>query len=223
MQPKKIKAQIGQISKNLDLLIEAAEFEYNDRRIFIDMSVNEFKFLIGKILKANLIRRGQKKTFDIDEDNKDILNQLYYYLIGSESFNGNLQKGIILFGNIGTGKTIIIRSFVELIEASSNKVFTKLHSKAVASYLKDKGEDYLNIRPLFIDDIGKETKVVNDFGTIKNTIPDLFALRYDFGGWTFATCNYNLKDLEEFYGLTIIDRFKEMFNFFVMEGESRRK
>jgi DNA replication protein DnaC len=222
MKPQKIKAQISQISNNLDLLVEAAEFEYNNRRLFIEMTVQEFRLLFGKILKANLLRKGQDKIFNIDDNNKDILNQLYYYLIGDDKFKGDLQKGIIIFGTIGTGKTLIVRSFVELIQAASNKMFTILHSKALASYLREKGEDYLNLRPLFIDDIGKESKIVNDFGTIKNPIPDLFSIRYDFGGWTFGTCNYNLEDLEGFYGLTIIDRFKEMFNFLIMEGESRR-
>ena len=94
----------------------------------------------------------------------------------------------------------------------------------MAKLIRDNGGvEYYKLKPMFIDDIGKETKEVRDYGTIVNPVPDLFSVRYDFGAWTLATCNYKPKELTEFYGETIVDRFKEMFNYLVLTGKSRRQ
>jgi DNA replication protein DnaC len=215
-----------ELNKHIELLkdeLTNTRKDIKNSRVFIKMSPEQFKEIFILNAEINLSKKNQDKQFIIDEDNKHIINNLYYYLIGSDRFEGDIYKGLFISGNIGTGKTLIMNSFVKIIEDISIKNVTKLHSKAIAKHLKDNGEDNLNKRPLFIDDIGKETKVVNDFGTIKNTIPDLFALRYDEGAWTFATCNYKSKDLIDFYGETIFDRFKEMFNNFELSGNSRRK
>jgi DNA replication protein DnaC len=208
---------------NLKDELQNSRLEIKNSRVFLKLTPEQFKEVF--ILNAEILlsKRNQNTEFLIDDNNKNIINNLYYYLIGSDKFEGDLYKGIFLSGNIGTGKTLILNSFIKIIEDLSIKNVTKLHAKAIASHLKEHGEDNLNKRPLFIDDIGKETKIVNDFGTIKNTIPDLFALRYDFGAWTFATCNYKSEELIEFYGETIFDRFKEMFNNFKLTGNSRRK
>jgi DNA replication protein DnaC len=215
-----------ELKKHIEILkdeLNKSRYEIKNSRAFLNLSTEHFKEVF--ILNAEIIlaKKNQLKEFIIDEDNKEVINQLYFYLIGSERFEGDLYKGIMLSGNIGSGKTLIMNSFLKIIEDLSIKIITKLHSKAIASHLKEKGEDYLNKRPLFIDDIGKESKIVNDYGTVKNTIPDLFALRYDFGAWTFATCNYKSPELKEFYGETIFDRFKELFNNMKLTGNSRRK
>lgn len=215
--------KINKIITNLQDELTEERNNIKKMRAFVKIDANQFKEIF--ILNAEIIlaKKNQEKTFIIDENNKEVINQLYFYLIGSDRFKGDLYKGIFLSGNIGSGKTLILNSFLKIIEDLSIKVVTKLHSKAIASFLKENGESYLNQRPLFIDDIGKEAKTVNDYGTVKNTIPDLFALRYDFGSWTFATCNYKSDKLTEFYGETIFDRFKEFFNNMELSGNSRRK
>ena len=39
---------------------------------------------------------------------------------------------------------------------------------------------------------------------------------------TFITTNYTLQDVKKRYGIRVYDRFKEMFNFIELDGESRR-
>jgi DNA replication protein DnaC len=193
------------------------------RRIYIKLSPDEFQEIFMLNAKIEMAKRNKEREFEIDENNKLVINQLYLYLIGSDKFKGDLNRGIMLSGNVGTGKTMMINAFLGIIQQLSNKIVTSLHAKKVSSYLKEKGDDYLIKRPLFIDDLGKETKIVNDYGTVKNTIPDLFAIRYDTGAWTFATNNYSFDTLQEFYGETIVDRFKEMFNNLKLTGDSRRR
>ena len=214
-----IQTLVGQLKE--DLKSEVAKIK--SRRIFINISADEFKEIFLLNAKIEMAKRNKDVDFEIDQNNKDVINQLYFYLVGSKEFKGNLNRGIMLSGNVGTGKTMIVNSFISIIQQLSVKLVTSMHSKKIAPFLKEKGEDYLNYRPLFIDDLGKETKIVNDYGTVKNTIPDLFAIRYDTGAWTFATNNYSFETLREFYGETIVDRFKEMFNNLQLIGDSRRK
>ena len=211
------------LSGHLKARLSEEILQIKSRRIYIRMNTDEFKEIFILNARIEMAKRNKDAEFIIDENNKDVINQLYFYLVGSDNFKGDLNKGLMLSGEVGTGKTMVLNSFLTIVEQLSNKIITKMHSKKIASYLKEKGDDYLNRRPLFIDDLGKEAKIVNDFGTVKNTIPDLFALRYDNGAWTFATNNYSFDTLKEFYGETIVDRFKEMFNNLHLKGESRRK
>ena len=76
---------------------------------------------------------------------------------------------------------------------------------------------------MLIDDIGREPKEINTFGTKELPVTDLMSIRYDFGSLTFATTNFNDDILKEFYGEALIDRFHEIFNYIIMTGKSRRK
>lgn len=210
---------IGQLKQNLREEVS----KIKSRRIYVNMSADEFKELFILNAQIEMAKRNRDGEFIIDKNNSNVIDQFYFYLTGSNDFNGDLNKGVMLSGNIGTGKTMMINSLLGVIEQLSSKIITRIHAKRVASFLKEKGEDYLNLRPLFIDDLGKETKAVNDYGTVKNTIPDLFAIRYDAGSWTFATNNYSLDTLRGFYGETTTDRFREIFNNFKLTGESRRR
>jgi DNA replication protein DnaC len=104
----------------------------------------------------------------------------------------------------------------------SSKRITKIHSKRVADVLKEHDKGWLDKRPLFIDDLGREPKEVNNYGTKELPIIDLISIRYDFGALTFATTNFDSEKLAEFYGVAIVDRFKEMFNMLVLKGASKR-
>jgi len=213
---------ISEIKNDLRKKINEAQQKANKRRVSLNMTGKTFSELFLLQVKFILAEKGLGKTYNIDKNNKEIINQIYFYLVGSPKFKGNKNKGLFLMGSIGTGKTMIINAIINIIEATTNKRFTSLHAKKIFSFLKENGVERLNKRPLFIDDIGKETLEVNDFGTKINVIPDLFAIRYDNNAWTFVTSNYDTEELTEFYGETIIDRFKELFNVLILKGDSRR-
>lgn len=194
------------------------------KKILINLSPSDFKELF--IIQANKIIAGRniRREFELTEQNKAIINQIYYYCSGNkEKFNGEIEKGILLVGRNGVGKTLILKSFFNIIQLTTNKIITQIHSKKLQSEIRANGSDYYERRPLFIDDMGKESKEVNDYGTKILPISDLMALRYDNGALTFATCNYKIDTLTEFYGITTTDRFKEMFNIIELKGNSFRR
>lgn len=199
-----------------------AEVLLSSKRIYLNISPDDFKeaFVLG--CEIEMLKRGIKKPFLVDDRNKEVINQLYYYIKGSNSFKGDLNKSILLSGAIGTGKTVMINSLCNIIEAGSNKVITRMHSKKMNEMIKNSEKGFYDQRPLFIDDLGREPKEANSYGNKSEPLIDLISVRYDLGAWTFATTNFNNKTLTEFYGAAIIDRFNEMFNTLIIIGESRR-
>lgn len=196
-------------------------------RFFINISKQDYLDLFQLKLDFILTRKHKKPLkFIIHKDIECHIHQLYYYLTGSDEFKGDPQRGILALGDLGCGKTTLIKAFCELLNDFERKRITILHSKKLSSELgmDVKITDYEK-KPLFIDDIGKETKDVNNFGTIINPIPDVFALRAEYGAWTFGTGNYKLSTYgtEKFYGKTTQERMIEMFNIMEIKGKSQRK
>ncbi len=216
--------QISKIINQEKNDLQILKNEVKQRRFTINISSEDFKELF--LLQANkiIISRNIHREFEITDQNKTLINLFWHYLINDdENFKVDLNKGVMILGKNGVGKTLILKSFCNMINLLSNKKITQIHSKKLPSSILEKESGYYEKRPLFIDDIGKEAKEVNDFGTKILPVADLMALRYDNGSLTFATCNYKFETLTEFYGLTTTDRFKEMFNIFILEGESFRK
>lgn len=199
-----------------------AEVLLSSKRIYLNISPADFKeaFVLG--CEIEMLKRGIKKPFLVDDRNKEVINQLYYYIKGSDTFKGDLNKSILLSGAIGTGKTVMINSLCNIIEAGSNKVITRMHAKKMDEMIKTNEKGFYDQRPLFIDDLGREPKEANSYGNKSEPLIDLVSVRYDLGAWTFATTNFKKETLSEFYGAAIVDRFNEMFNTLIIIGESRR-
>lgn len=190
---------------------------------FVKMSSQDFRNLFLELCRKELLMRHQDKYFDIDNENKEAINQLYYYITGSDQFNGDHYKGIFLAGSIGSGKTIVMNAFCSMIEMHSDKVFFRTHAKRIPALLESHEAGYFDKRPMFIDDIGREPKEVNNYGTKELPTVDLMSIRYDCGSLTFATSNFDDDVLKQFYGEAIVDRFHEMFNYMIIKGPSKRK
>ncbi len=204
--------------------LKEVKAEKAKNRILIKISADDFKELFLIQVNKIIASRNINREFEITDQNKELINQIFYYCTGNyKYFNGSIEKGLFIVGKNGVGKTLILKGFCEVIKLIGNKIFYQVHSKKLQSEIRQNGTENFEKRPMFIDDIGKESKEVNDYGTKILPIADLIALRYDNGALTFASCNYNIDTLTEFYGITTTDRFKEMFNVIELSGESFRK
>lgn len=185
------------------------------------------------IQSANNIfeKRREKTTFIVDKYNEKVIQQLYLYLRIDERFEGDLQKGIMLMGKYGCGKSIILESIVEMY----NTIIRELHiqrpllkfikSTDLLETLKEKSIKLFVLQPLVIDEFGREPKQIMDFGNLRSPVIELLCERYDNGAWTHGTTNFTFDTLygENQYGRMTGDRLKSMFNFIELKGDSRRK
>lgn len=210
--------------------VKRARKNHNLNRVFIDIEENDFWQLLKLNAEMILLQRGKKHEFIVDNENRNVIRELYNYVTGNENFKANtnhsesnLYKGILLLGGWGTGKTILIESVCEIINLLSRKRITFINAKKLKSITgKEEIDKYLK-RPMFIDDIGKEDKETRDYGDPVYPLIDLISQRYDFGAWTFGTSNFSFKTLGEMYGEFLQERIIEMFNIIELKGKSRRR
>ena len=113
-------------------------------------------------------------------------------------------------------------SFLKITDEYTRRRAFVAHAKQLAGLFKKNTIENYDKRPMFIDDLGKEEVEVKDYGTITRPWIDLFALRYDLASRTYATTNFNDKDLEKLYGEFICSRMFEIMTLVKIPGESRR-
>ncbi len=195
------------------------------------------------------IGKGIKPEFIIDEQNISQYKELVKYFFGDKTFKGDLQKGILLRGRKGTGKTMAMIVFKKLI---ASKIYplrniinysvedhfdiSIVRTKTISTSYEINGMK--NVIPwtlidyLCLDDLGEESKNVKHYANNANVMIEVLTERYfkfiQIGQITFATTNYTyeskgIKYFKDFYGVRTEDRMKEMFNEIVFTGESRRK
>lgn len=198
----------------------------NKKRLFINCRAEEFVRLV--FLKSNRIfwERGQKTRFIRDEHNKEIIKQLYYYAIGSDQFKGDLHKGLWFWSTeFGTGKTTMLQVIREIFNDHNMKSFPLIECKVLHEKIQNYSMEYFQNRILYFDDIGREIKDVNMYGTKIRPIPSIIHLREHYGSWTHATCNrhFEHESLKSLYGEVTTNRFKAMFNAIEFKGKTRRK
>ena len=138
-------------------------------------------------------------------------------------FNG--KKWVLFTGNMGTGKTTLLRGCKYAFGIIENKQANFFSTAKFNLEFGKSGEDAILQNEhgyLFLDDLGTEPKFQNRYGTVTDPISTLLFLRYESKARTFCSTNLDLKALSERYGQRLTDRFREMFAVIAFEGESKR-
>lgn len=141
------------------------------------------------------------------------------------------EKGVMFMGHVGVGKTLNSLIFQEVRRALNAPPVFNVSVKSFEDNYKLHGQDYYSEiklqKVLILHDIGLESPDFGDFGQKRNLIQDLLFERYDL--WqkaklkTHVTTNLDGPALAKIYDSRLIDRFREMFNFVSVTGESLRK
>ena len=196
------------------------------------LTKNHFWRLLNATAQAIMAQRGVFHPFVVDDDNREIITQMWHYITGSDECRWNIHKGIYIGGKVGCGKTLLMQSFCEILHLISGRTVEMIPATLLFQRIIDDGINSLAKRPLFIDELGREQLEMNAFGNKMRPIADLMALRYNFGARTFFTSNFKLSTLSKGrnekgelvgYGQYIGERIQEMTNIVEMPGESRRE
>lgn len=188
-----------------------------------------------------IIKKGTElfKEFVIDDDVKETYGLLDNYFRGVEC-DLDLEKGILLAGNIGTGKTIAMHVFGRLkgfqlvstrhvVRDFANDGMDTLNKYGRESFLKGSRGliDKLQPKTLCFDDLGLEDTNSQLYGNKANVMAEILIDRYEHwrfkGMITHATTNLNPTKIAEIYGDRVMDRINEMMNIVFMKGDSKRK
>lgn len=188
--------------------------------------------------------------FSIDNNNQIIYDLLLRYFSEDKDFISmasaiginapSLNKGILLAGTFGTGKTWMMKLF----QKNKRNCFLLKNAKEISSEFQKDGQEMAELyikkkknafndatffyQPycgLCIDDLGTE-EIKSNYGNKSNVIGDLLEMRYaagDTGIFLHATTNLNGKGINDFYGPRVASRMREVFNILELNGEDRRK
>lgn len=180
-----------------------------------------------------------------NDDNKKVLNALTMYFTDNPAFESlnegwKLSKGIMLMGNVGVGKTTLMRLFANNKKRCFSTVncddISKLYQKEGAEAIEPYYDtpitngDYRFFYQKYIgfcfDDFGSEGSKKN-FGNELNVMADIILKRYDHKyefsfDCTHLTTNLDGDQIEAFYGTRVRSRCREMFNVIELTGKDFR-
>lgn len=146
------------------------------------------------------------------------------YLIVDEYFKKQKEqtKGLFLYGPNGTGKTTSMQPHLKAKWAGSSIDINMLVQQNGRGYLQK-----YSMHDMYIDDLGREDTTVSSYSDkdIK-VMHDLIFIRYQAfkqGYKTHFSSNLGFGELQERYGVAIVDRIKEMCDIVEFKGESLRK
>lgn len=166
--------------------------------------------------------------FKILETDYPIIYKLIAYFLKDEptcfQYEINLNKGILLSGPIGCGKTSLM-NLMKYLTQTEHKFFVKPCRDISFEFIQDgyqiihkysKGKLYESEpRTICFDDLGTENNL-KYFGNECNVMAEILLSRYDLfitkKTQTHITTNLSATEIETHYGNRVRSRMREMFN-----------
>ena len=183
-------------------------------------------------------------TFALDDINRPVYTLLAQYFAQDSAFETqgySLRKGLLIFGNIGTGKT----TMMQLFSVNTRQSYAIYSCRRIADLYTDQGNEIIqrasSIIPsvyatqyfgqqslaLCLDDLGTES-TASHFRNQKNVIAEILQNRYEaqhLRCMTHVTTNLTAEEIRKLYGERVYDRMREMLNIIAYPAEagSRRR
>lgn len=212
-----VQYQLGKLRNN------CIEYDFDKMLVYMDAK--------GKLLFG--------KKFKIYKKDRKILHKLCSYFIKDRErcnkLGIDINKGILLSGPVGCGKTSLMKLFPYLVPHRRN--YEMMPCRNIVFGFNHLGyktiEDYGNDGYFCFDDLGIEP-IGRHYGKDCNVMGEILLSRYDHyketfplrGSWrgiTHATTNLNAQELEERCGNRVRSRMREMFNLIAFDKESKDK
>lgn len=188
------------------------------------------------------MRRHFVEHYELLNENKQVIEKLVKYFNNEPQDDVSLQKGVFLYGPVGTGKTTLMRAFSKFKHETRfnfiscrelQKQFATNGWKSLQKYGRDsyfKENLRADSKPVVycFDDFGSEGRA-KYFGNDANVMEEVLQDRYEefsrTGMITHITSNLGKNGdlIEEIYGVRVRSRIREMFNVIELNTKDFRK
>lgn len=174
-----------------------------------------------------LVENKRMGKVEKDDDYNDRLFKIAKWLCEEEQ-----RFGLLLMGNVGNGKTTIMKAIQELIlhrdlkRKEDKEIFMRVEGAKdiMRIYKSPISYDRLCDAPILgIDDLGEEATELVDYGNVITPITDILEYRYQKRLMTIITTNLDPIELTKKYGTRVADRFREMMTKIIFTNPSYRK
>jgi DNA replication protein DnaC len=177
--------------------------------------------------------------FKIAEHDHELIFKLLVYIFRdkphADRLGISLQKGILLTGPVGCGKTSLM-TLLRLFQQQETRFLVKscrdvsfefiqqgysvIHKYSKNSFCQDKPKMYC------FDDLGTENNL-KFYGNECNVMAEILLSRYDLfvsrQMITHITTNLNSSEIESLYGIRVRSRMRKMFNLISFDASSKDK
>lgn len=181
------------------------------------------------------------ENFSIQNSDHELISKLLTYFFRdaekAKQYNLNLNKGILLSGPIGCGKTSLMWLLRHFLPAPHRHVmkpcrdvsfdfikegYEVLHRYSRKSFYDRSGDPLIYC----FDDLGTENSL-KYYGNECNVMAEIILSRYDLfisrKQLTHITTNLNSSEIEKIYGNRVRSRMREMFNLIAFDKSSTDK
>ena len=176
--------------------------------------------------------------FKILENEYEIIYKLIAYFLKDEQtcfqFNIDLNKGIMLSGPIGCGKTTLM-NLMKHLTATEHKFYIKPCRDISYEFIQDgyeviqkysKGNRYPDPKNICFDDLGTENNI-KYYGNECNVMAEILLSRYDLfiskKIKTHITTNLSATEIESAYGNRVRSRLRSMINLIAFDKTTTDK
>lgn len=155
--------------------------------------------------------------FIVDDENKHAVRQILAWSCGHPQFEGDVNKGLLITGHKGSGKTLLLRALALCLDYTMN---FQTHStrKITSAYNADGDEgiaSFTRSRHIAYDDLGDE-RTGQHYGdkveVMSLVVQDRYEMFVDQGCLTHFTTNLTPSEIKERYGERVYSRLKHMVN-----------
>ena len=196
-------------------------FRGPNQRFSSPLSVEDTaKLLESTYLHIVNVRSKKSNVADIGQTSREYLRKVAVWL-----WDDTKKDSLLLCGGVGNGKTTIAETICAIARGINRNPC--MVTATTATELSQKSREELAELSkrwyLYVDDVGTEPPVSQEFGNKIAPFAYLISERYPNRLPTIITSNISLDDMGKRYGERIQDRITEMCEIIVLESKSYRR